>query len=123
MALAKKRVSIFPPNSPEELLLTPYATTNYVQKQLHLRTKVNVFSDNEVSSSNGSLDVTANSCQCTFWTSMHLPCRHIFAIRDIRQVPLYSAIGVAPRWTASYMRETFKNKKTPAADVSSVEVS
>ncbi len=103
MALAKKRMSIFPPNSPEEqfsLLLTPYAA-NYVQKQLHLRPKVNVFSDNgvhcTVSSSNGSLDVTVNSCQCTFWTSMHLPCRHIFAIRDNRQVPLYSAIDVAPR--------------------------
>ncbi len=59
MALAKKRVSSFPLNSPEEQfsrILTPYAT-GYVHKQLALRKKVKIDEDDgvkcSVHSSNG----------------------------------------------------------------------
>lgn len=128
MALAKKRVSQFPLNSPEEQfsrILTPYAT-GYVHKQLALRNKVKIDEDDGVKcrirSSNGILSVTIDSCQCTFWMSMHLPCRHIFAVRESRQVSLYDTAGVSSRWTMSYMRDIFRNKKESNTDDSSVEV-
>ena len=88
MALAKKRVSSFSPDSPEEqfsLLLTPYAA-DYIHKQLSLRSKVKIDQDDgitcTINSSNGILSVTIDSCQCTFWKSMHLPCQHMFAVRE-----------------------------------------
>ncbi len=117
MALVKKPVLAFPPNSPEVKFaefLTPYATT-YVHKQLVLHARTNIQNDTgihcEVASSNGLLIVTPNRCQCTFWTSMHLPCRHIFTVREHRHVPLFSTDGVAARWTNDYMREKFANKR------------
>lgn len=130
MALAKKRVSSFLLNSPEEqfsLLLTPYAVS-FVLKQLTLRSKVKIDEDDgetcAISSSNGMLTVTVDNCQCTFWRSMHLPCRHMFAVREIRNMSLYDITLVSPRWTLSYMRDIFKNKKKrPSSDDSSVQVS
>ena len=117
MALAKKPVLAFSPDSPEVKyaeFLTPYATT-YVHKQLALRSRVNIEKDSgahcEIPSSNGQLIVTVNSCQCTFWMSMHLPCRHIFAVREHRQLPLYNSDGVASRWTRDYMRDKYTNKR------------
>ena len=105
MAMAKKPVLVFPPESPEVKyaeVFTPYATT-YVHKQLALCSRVNIEKDNgvqcEVTSSNGQLNVTVDSCQCTFWTSMHLPCRHMFAVHEHRQVPLFSSSGMDARWT------------------------
>ena len=128
MALAKKRVSSFSPDSPEEqfsLLLTPYAA-DYVHKQLSLQSKVKIDQDDgitcTINSSNGILSVTIDSCQCTFWKSMHLPCRHMFAVRESRKESLYGITGVSPRWTISYMRDTFRNKKGNSTDNSSVEV-
>ena len=129
MTLAKKSVTKFSPISPEEKyaqILTPYATS-YVYKQLDLRKKVKLGNDNgvscEVSSSTGrKLNVTNDSCQCSFWMSMHLPCRHMLAIRESRQLSLYSPSFVAQRWTRNYMHQTFRNKKEDVCD-SSVEVS
>lgn len=124
MAIAKKRITTYPPESPEERftkLLTPYALS-YVEKQLALREKVAVVADDgvncSISSSAGTLTVTTDSCQCTFWTSMNLPCRHMFAVREKRQLPLYSAAGVAQRWTMTYMHDTFTGKKASVADSS-----
>ena len=117
MAMAKKPVLAFPPESPEVKyaeVLTPYATS-YVHKQLVLYSRVNIVKDNgvqcEVASSNGQLNVTIDSCQCTFWNSMHLPCRHMFAVRKHRQVSLFSSCGVDARWTRAYMRDKYSSKK------------
>ena len=114
MALAKRRVSPFSPNSPEEKfaeILTPYAAS-YIYT---LRERVKIDEDDgvkcKVLSSIGPLSVTADSCQCSFWLSMHLPCRHIFAVREYRQIPLSSSVGVSQRWTTDYMRDTFKSKR------------
>ena len=94
--------------------MKPYATT-YVHKQLELYTRVNIVKDNgvqcEVASSNGQLNVTIDSCQCTFWNSMHLPCRHMFAVRKHRQVSLFSSCGVDARWTRAYMQDKYSRKK------------
>ena len=119
MTLAKKSVTKFSPNS-------PYATS-YIYKQLDLRKKVKLGNDNgvscEVSSSTGrKLNVTNDSCQGSFWMSMHLPCRHMLAVRESHQLSLYSPSFVAQRWTRNYMHQTFRNKKEDACD-SSVEVS
>lgn len=130
MALAKISVTKFSPNSPEEKytqILTPYAST-YVYKQLDLRKKVKLGNDNgvscEVFSSTGrKLNVTNDSCQCSFWMSMHLPCRHMLAVREFRQESLYSPNCVAQRWTRNYMHQTFRKKKEDIACDSSVEVS
>lgn len=129
MAMAKKRVSSFSPNSPEEqfsLLLTPYAAA-FVLKQLTLRSKVKIDQDDGetcvISSSNGILSVTVDNCQCMFRRSMHLPCRHMFAVRESRKISLYDITLVSPRWTVSYMRDIFKNKKGSCSDDSSVQVS
>ena len=83
MAIVRKRIATSPQDSPEEQfaqLLSPYAF-QYVEKQLALRKKVVIMEDNGVSclvsSSTGVLTVTTDHCQCTFWSSMHLPCRHV----------------------------------------------
>ena len=85
MALAKRKVDIKDPIELEYAsLLTPYAL-GFVSKQLALRHKVGVIQESatncQVSSSEGILKVTAETCQCTFWNSTHLPCRHMLAVR------------------------------------------
>ena len=109
MAMVKKRITVQSKESAEEEfaeLLTPYAL-NYVEKQLALRKKVTTIEDHDenytVSSSTGTLTVTAESCQCTFWKTMHLPCRHIFAVREKMHLPLFSSTGVSERWKMTYM--------------------
>ncbi len=116
MAMAKKRVTVQSKESTEEKfaeLLTPYAL-NYVEKQIALRKKVTSIQDHgencTVSSSAGTLTVTAESCQCTFWKTMHLPCRHIFAVREKMHLPLFSTTGVSERWKMTYMQEVYAKK-------------
>ena len=96
MAMAKRRVTALTLESPEELfvkLLTSYAF-GYIQKQIELRKNVKIVSDDGVnctiSSSNGTLLVTTDSCQCSFSQSMQLPCRHMFVVREKQNVPLFS---------------------------------
>ncbi len=117
MAIAKRRVISAPEKSPEweyASLLTPYAFL-FVQRQLSLRKKV-VITDSSatkftVSSSEGSLSVTANFCHCKFWKTMHLPCRHIFILREELQLPLFDPMIVSNRWKSMYMQEVFNTKK------------
>ena len=114
MALAERWVDI---QNPVELeyasLLTPYALSHVV-KQLALRSKVGVIQEAgnmcQVSSSEGVLRVTPNKCGCTFWTSTHLPCRHILAVRERKQLPLFSTDLVSHRWTVDYMKEAYDLK-------------
>ena len=75
-----------------------------------------------VDSSNGKLKVTCNTCMCMYWTSMRLPCRHIFAVRDKCHVPLFDPILVTVRWTNAYMRDAFNLKNGPSDDGSSSSV-
>ena len=71
-------------------ILTPYAF-GYVVQQLQLAAKVKSISrkisrsgnEFEVKASFGKLTVSACHCDCTFFTSMMLPCRHIFAVRSV----------------------------------------
>lgn len=57
-----------------------------------------------VSSSAGNLTVTINSCQCTFWKTMHLPCMHTFTVRESKQIPLCANADevTSERWKMVY---------------------
>lgn len=117
MAIVKKRVIAAPENSPEwqyASILTPYAFY-FVQRQLSLRNKVVITETSAtqftVASSEGKLSVTANSCHCKFWNTMSLPCRHILAIRQKLQLPLYDSRIVLDRWKVKYMEEVLNSKK------------
>jgi len=82
MAMVKKKARCFQ-NSDEEQyikLLTPYAF-EFLHKQLELKQKVKM-TDSGVFSSEGVLLVTEDNCQCKFWSTMRLPCQHIFAVRE-----------------------------------------
>ena len=122
MTMVKKRVTDVPPDSPEEQFahyLTPYAF-NHVEAQLLLQKRVVIVADHgvscTVSSCAGDLMVSTDSCQCTFWSSMQLPCCHIFAVREKMQLPLFSSSGISQRWTMTYMQDVFAKKKTFAPD-------
>lgn len=45
---------------------------------------------------------TTESCDCKFWNSMKLPCRHIMAIRSHFSLPLYCEELCNQRWTKKY---------------------
>ena len=103
MTMVKKRVTDVPADSPEEQFahyLTPYAF-NHVEAQLSLQKRVVIVADHgvscTVSSCAGDLTVSTDNCQCTFWSSMQLPCRHIFAVREKMQLPLFSSSGISQR--------------------------
>ena len=122
MAMVKKRVTTLPHDSPEEQfaeLLSPYAF-RFVEKQLALRKKVQIVEEDDVrcmvSSCAGYLNVTDESCECTFRSSMHLPCRHMFAVREKMKLPIFSPVGVAQRWKLAYMRDVFYEKLTATPD-------
>ena len=121
MAAVKKRVTIFDDASPEQqyaMFLTPYAL-NFVCKQLELRNRVKFTEDGNVYSSEGILSVTSDSFQCKFWNTMHLPCRHILATREVNENPLFCSAIIADRWKTTHMREMFL-QKTSSVDSTSL---
>ena len=121
MAAVKKRVTIFD-DSPEQqyaMFVTPYAL-NFVCKQLELRKRVKFSEDVDVYSSEGILSVTSDSCQCKFWNTMHLPCRHILATREVNEIPLFSSAIIADRWKTSHMREMFLQKRSSVVESTSL---
>ena len=94
----------FNSGSPESLyseLLTSYASA-YVTKQLAILHKVklvSIMSDAcTVQTSEGIKTVTALHCDCTFRTSMMLPCRHIFAVRKTLIKPLFRGSKYQRTW-------------------------
>ena len=54
--------------------------------------------------------MTTHSCQCKFWHTMHLPCRHIFAVRERTHCRLYCEELVAPRWTLDGIKAAYEVK-------------
>ena len=104
----------FNSGSPESLyseLLTSYASA-YVTKQLAILHKVklvSIMSDAcTVQTSEGIKTVTALHCDCTFRTSMMLPCRHIFAVRKTLNKPLFLPELCNVRWTSTYYYDSQK---------------
>ena len=113
MSLVKKRVIISDNSSDEQYaqVLTPYAF-NLVCKQQEKMTKVKIADDGTVNSSVGALSVTPESCQCRFFMTMKLPCKHIIAVREQTGLPLFSSSVIAERWKTSYLQEAFDRKES-----------
>lgn len=88
-------------------LLTPYAY-RVLCKRYELMNKLKLVgnaSDEEfvsVASSEGNLIVSSNSCTCSFFNGMQLPCQHLLKIRSIQGFSMFSSTLVAPRWTKQY---------------------
>ena len=108
----KVKVHPFPVNSPENeysKLLTSYASA-FVLKQLRLAEKVKDIRENgeqfTVETSEGQRVVSVSDCSCIFYTSMSLPCRHIFALRSKLHQPLFVVDLCDKRWTSAYYRAT-----------------
>ena len=100
---AEKRYSDF---------LTNYAS-KYVLKQIDIASSVQynfeMSADNhsyKLMTSNGLVLVTPSTCSCLFATSMRLPCRHIFALRRIKDLPLFQENLCEVRWSAAYYKHT-----------------
>jgi zinc finger SWIM domain-containing protein 3 len=70
--------------------VTPYRFER-IQHQLGLSEKVE-----------NVLDACEENCNCQFFTTMELPCRHIFAVRKQQNLPLSSEYLVHIRWTVQY---------------------
>ena len=47
---------------------------------------------------------------------MQLPCRHMFAVRDVQKLSLYSEADIANRWKLSYLKQIFEEKSTTDQD-------
>ena len=57
-----------------------------------------------VHSPRGTEKVSKNSCKCSFYSSMHLPCRHIFAVRTVEKEDLFSESLCDFRWTNKFYK-------------------
>ena len=89
--------------------LTPYAY-KFVEKQLELTSKVKLNPTSaagvyEVESSEGKIKVSSDICECTFWKSMKLPCRHILAARESAGTDLFDETLCDRRWSSCYYKE------------------
>lgn len=115
-------VTPFKPETPEYQYMehiTPYAL-NFVIKQLELVKKVKIVSHDEanvymINSSEGIIRTTASECSCSFYKSMLLPCRHVFAVRSASKLDLYSAELCASRWTLAYYRSNHRILAEPSS--------
>ena len=103
----KKSVKTYEAGSAEQKyqdLLTPYAF-KYVLRQLGNRDRITLEQHNQEgeigwksSTPEGLINVSLNTCSCSFNTRMLLPCRHIFKAREISVTDLFSLEGISERW-------------------------
>ena len=111
-----KGVSVTDDDRRYEALLTPHAY-GLVLAQVARRDAVKLPADETpVLSPEGPLFVTDSSCSCAFRSSHRLPCRHIFAHRQMSGKSSFDATLADKRWTAGYSLE-------PTSAVNTVRVS
>ncbi|XP_065681323.1 uncharacterized protein LOC124811174 [Hydra vulgaris] len=103
--MQKVSVDVFDPNSAEaayKKVLTLYAA-RHVLKQMSLFKEIILLPGEHgqfiVNSHEGSHIVTSNFCSCMFRKSMNLPCRHIFAARQLLGINLFDTELCSERWT------------------------
>ena len=107
----KRKVENYLPGSTQEqyvTLLTSYAA-RFVNEQIKCQDSVgNIAKDTDgfydVHSSRGIEKVSKNSCTCSFYSSMRLPCRHIFAVRTVEKEKLFSESLCDFRWTNKFYK-------------------
>ena len=83
------------------LLLTDYAF-QLVQKELGLIEKVKVIDEETTETDNATRHTTTSSCECSTFTSLKLPCRHILAIRTHLGLSVCDPDIVHRRWRKDY---------------------
>lgn len=85
--------------------LTPYAF-QFVEKQLKAVSKLKILKHEGVKfvfeSSCGNTETTADHCSCSFWLSMHLPCKHVLGARRHLDMNEYDDTLYAARWSKAY---------------------
>ena len=128
----KVPITPFKPGSPEHRymnLVTPYAL-DFIVRQLELAKKVKIQPHGEsdvysITSSEGNIRTMINECSCSFNKSMQLPCRHIFAVRLIAKLDLFSNDLCASRWTLAYYHSNHRilAETIPDYDDSSLTIS
>ena len=90
-------------------LLTPYAFT-FVLKQINCSSKVKLVINGDTfegKNSAGSIVVAEETCTCSFWKTMQLQRRHIFALHSIKKLSLYHASLCALQWTQFYYKSNY----------------
>ena len=105
----KAKVCYYSVSSPEEKyfrFLTSYAA-NFVVSQIERPSTVRKLkkvslNQYEINTSDVVLNCSINVCDCNFYTSMKLPCEHIFAVRKMCGIDLYDESLCDMRWAASY---------------------
>ena len=92
------------------LLLTPYAYKIVLREQKGAERVTLTASENSFTcqSTEGELIVTDTTCSCTSYSSIGLPCKHIFAARKEHRIPLFDNSTVNKRWT----REDYRQNST-----------
>ena len=72
-------------------LLTPYAFT-FVLKQINCSSKVKLVINGDTykaETSAGSIVFAEETCTCSFWKTMQLPCRHLLFVVELKQIAIY----------------------------------
>ena len=109
----KQTVTTFSAGSPEYLYqktLTDYGS-NLVLKQLGAVPKMSITNQENNSYqvlSEPHLDVSKDSCNCSFSSSMKLPCRHVFWVRKFEGLSLFDETLYADRWTKQFYRDNHR---------------
>ena len=98
--------SVNPPGQKYFKFLTNSAE-NFVLNQIERSNSVNNLKrislhQFEINTSDFVVKFSLNVCDCNFYTSMKLPCQHIFAAREMSNIDLFDESLCDMRWTASY---------------------
>ncbi|XP_050310838.1 uncharacterized protein LOC126746576 [Anthonomus grandis grandis] len=66
-----------------------------------------------IKSSEGTINTDIYKCSCSYFISMLLPCRHIFAVRKLLNQPLFDPLLPDKRWTVSYNKSVLFPESMP----------
>jgi hypothetical protein len=77
-------------------------TFKKVVDQVELSKNVTVIDEQSVQAASGVITVTIDTCECSTYAYLKLPCRHIFAMRSYQDLDLFCPDVVATRWTRAY---------------------
>jgi len=128
--MQKVKLTSYPTNPVEaefRKALTSYAADNVV-KQLHLKDSIRapIVADGDnfsMASVEEILRVNKYVCSCMFHRAMHLPCRHIFSVREHIGLPLYDEQLYSHTWSLGYFKEhelvSIDNSINPSVQITS----
>ena len=90
--------------------VTPYAF-HLIATQILLSKKI----DGKVESSEGTLYVNQQFCQCSFWKMLQLPCRHVLALRQTQHLCIFDKGLVTKWWTLDYTVTSHQDYEHPSS--------